>query len=315
MAGKHLEGKVAVVTGGAGGMGSWICKIFADQGAKVIVADTGADVEGRMGMDESRVNAVVDEIKAKGGEAQSIVGDISEMDTAENVIRTAIDSYGGLDILVCAHGILRERMIFNMTEEEWDGVVKAHLKGCFAPTKFASIYWRQERERGGRIIYFTSGAGIMGEGGQPNYSAAHAAKIGLSLSNAQALARYGVTSNCIAPVAATRMTDRGRAVDRDAPPPSLSAAGTARDPMNAVPAIVYLASDEGKDITGRVIGVRGHVITMYREPTWDRSIYSMDPYWDIDTLFELMPQTLAIGDLGPPGGARPFEATPAAPPA
>ncbi|MEZ4503361.1 MAG: SDR family NAD(P)-dependent oxidoreductase [Dehalococcoidia bacterium] len=302
MAGKHLDGKVAIVTGGAGGMGSWICKIFAEQGAKVIVADTGADVEGRMGMDPSRVNAVVDEIKANGGEAMAALGDIADMDTAENTIKMALDNYGGLDILVCAHGILRERMIFNMTEDEWDGVVHTHLKGCFAPTKFASIYWRQERDRGGRIIYFTSTAGILGGAGQPNYSAAHAGKIGLSLSNAQALARYGVTSNCISPGASTRMTDRGRGVDQEGPPPSESAAGTSRDPKNAVPAIVYLASDEGKDITGRVIGVTGHKITMWREQGWDRSIYYFDnPYWDVDRLFEVMPDTLAGEgvDLGP----------------
>ena len=104
-----------------------------------------------------------------------------------------------------------------MTEDEWDGVVRAHLKGCFAPTKFASIYWRQERRRGGRIIYFTSDAGIFGSAGQPNYSAAHAGKLGLMRSNARALARYGVTCNCIAPLASTRMTDRGLAVGRDAP--------------------------------------------------------------------------------------------------
>jgi NAD(P)-dependent dehydrogenase (short-subunit alcohol dehydrogenase family) len=298
MAGKHLEGKVAVVTGGAGGMGSWICKIFAEQGAKVVVADTGSDVEGRMGMDPSRVNAVVDEIKAKGGEAISIIGDVADMATGENIIRTAIDTYGGLDILVCAHGILRERMIFNMTEDEWDGVINTHLKGCFTVTKFAAIYWRQERERGGRIIYFTSTAGINGGAGQPNYSAAHAGKIGLSLSNAQALARYGVTSNVISPGASTRMTDRGLSVERDAPPPSLSAAGTARDPMNAVPAIVYLASDEGGEVTGRAIGVTGHKITVWKEQQWERTIWSEDPFWDIDLLFEIMPTTLAGGNLG-----------------
>jgi NAD(P)-dependent dehydrogenase (short-subunit alcohol dehydrogenase family) len=298
MAGKHLEGKVAIVTGGAGGMGSWISKIFAEQGAKVIVADTGADVEGRMGMDSTRVNAVVDEIKANGGEAISSIGDIADMDTAEGVVKLALDTYGKLDILVAAHGILRERMIFNMTEDEWDGVVRTHLKGCFAPTKFASIYWRQNRDNGGRIIYFTSTAGITGGAGQPNYSAAHAAKIGLSLSNAQALARYNVTSNCISPGASTRMTDRGLGVEREGPPPSESAAGTARDPKNAVPAIVYLASDAGKDVTGRVIGVTGHRITMWKEPVWERTLWSEEPFWDIDELFKVMPDSLAAGPLG-----------------
>src|SRR5205085_9455762 len=134
--------------------------------------DTGADVEGRMGVNPERVNAVVDEITAAGGTARGSVGDVADMDYAEQLVREALDNFGGLDILVCAHGILRERMIFNMTEDEWDGVVRAHLKGCFAPTKFASIYWRTERTRGGRIIYFTSTAGVTGGAGQPNYSAA-----------------------------------------------------------------------------------------------------------------------------------------------
>jgi NAD(P)-dependent dehydrogenase (short-subunit alcohol dehydrogenase family) len=259
------------------------------------VADTGADVEGRMGMDPARVNAVVDEIKAAGGEARASIGDVADMDYAEQLVRETLDSYGKLDILVCAHGILRERMIFNMTEDEWDGSVRAHLKGCFAPTKFASIYWRATRA-GGRIIYFTSAAGIRGGSGQPNYSAAQQGKIGLMLSNAQALSRYGVTSNCISPQASTRMTDRGRAqaeAQREgASPQSLAAEGTALDPKNVVPAIVYLASDAGANVNGRVIGATGHRISIWHEPEWENVIYSETPYWDIDRLFELMPTTL-----------------------
>ncbi|MDZ7726926.1 MAG: SDR family NAD(P)-dependent oxidoreductase, partial [Dehalococcoidia bacterium] len=224
MAQKHLEGKVAIVTGGAGGIGTQLSKEFARQGARVIVADTGADVEGRMGVDPTRVNAVVDAIKAEGGEAISSIGDIADMDYAESVIRLALDTWGGLDALVCAHGILRERMIFNMSEDEWDGVIRTHLKGCFAPTKFAAIHWRQART-GGRIVYFTSSAGIRGVAGQPNYSAAHSGKIGLMLSCAQGLGRYGVTANCISPGASTRMTDRGRGVSPDSPAPSESAEG------------------------------------------------------------------------------------------
>src|SRR5207302_4279405 len=133
---------------------------------------------------------------------------------------------------VCAHGILRERMIFNMDEDEWDGSVRAHLKGCFAPTKFASIYWRSTRT-GGRIIYFTSAAGLRGGAGQPNYSAAQQATVGLMLSNARALGRYGVTANCISPAASTRMTDRGlqaaQTQREGEAPASLSAEGTAQD--------------------------------------------------------------------------------------
>ena len=292
---QHLAGKVAIVTGGAGGIGSHICKVFAEQGAKVIVADTGADVEGRMGVDPSRVNAVVEEIKAAGGEATPFIGDIADMDTAENLIRTALDTYEKLDILVCAHGILRERMIFNMTEDEWDGLVRAHLKGCFAPTKFASIYWRSTRA-GGRIIYFTSDAGIHGSAGQPNYSAAHAGKLGLMRSNARALSRYGVTCNAIAPLASTRMTDRGLAASsaqrEGAEPPSAGAGGTAMDPKNIVPIIVWLASDEGGVANGRIFGASGHRISLYNEPYWERTLFYDEPFIDIDELFELWPHTL-----------------------
>ena len=294
MAQKHLEGKVAIVTGGAGGMGSWISKIFAEQGAKVVVADTGADVEGRMGVDPTRVNAVVDEIKAKGGEAVGVIGDVADMDTGESIVRTALDTWGQLDILVCAHGILRERMIFNMTEDEWDGVVRTHLKGCFTVTKFASIWWRQQRTHGGRIIYFTSDAGVSGGAGQPNYSAAHAGKLGLMRSNARALASYGVTCNVIAPLASTRMTDRGRGVTADGPAPSASAGGTSMDPKNVVPIIVWLASDEGGVATSHIFGASGHRISVYNEPVQERMLWSQTRMFDIDRLFEEWPRTLGL---------------------
>ena len=288
---QHLAGKVAVITGGAGGIGTQISKVFAEQGAKVIVADTGADVEGRMGVDPTRVNAVVDEIRKAGGEAISAIGDVSEMDVAEGIVRQAIDTYGKLDIVVAAHGILRERMIFNMTEDDWDGVVKAHLKGCFTMTKFASIHWRAERN-GGRMIYFTSTAGIFGSAGQPNYAAAHMGKIGLMRSTAQALGRYGVTTNCIAPGASTRMTDRGRNAVAGA---SESAAGTSRDPKAVVPVIVYLASDQGANINGRVFGASGHKITLYKEPTLERVLFNDEPLFNVDELFEEWPNSLGVG--------------------
>lgn len=295
---KHLEGKVAIVTGGAGGMGSQISRIFAEQGAKVVVADTGADVEGRAGMDPSRVNGVVEGIRAAGGEGIGSIGDIATMEYAESVVRLALDTYGKLDIVVAAHGILRERMIFNMLEDEWDEVVRVHLKGCFAITKFASIYWRTSLN-GGRLIYFSSSAGIRGSAGQPNYSAAHAGKIGLMLSCANSLAKYNVTANAISPGAATRMTDRGRNAAAGSGTLSESADGTAMDPKNVVPPIVYLASDRGATITGRVVGATGHKLTMWREPVWDAALYSETPVWDIDELFRVMPSTLGAGGWPP----------------
>lgn len=296
---QHLQDKVAIVTGGAGGMGSWISKVFAQQGARVVVADTGADVEGRMGADPARVQAIVNEIRSAGGQATPFVGDIADMDTAEQLVRVALDTYGDLDILVCAHGILRERMIFNMTEDDWDGVVRAHLKGCFAPTKFASIHWRSQRS-GGRVIYFTSDAGISGGPGQSNYSAAQAAKIGLMRSNARALSRYGVTCNVVAPLASTRMTDRGRGADPSAPPPSLSAGNTSLDPRNVAPLVVWLASDEGAAANGRIFGVSGHRISLYDEPVRERFLFSEQPLFDIDRLFDLWPQTIGIQDYPMP---------------
>ena len=308
MATKHLDGKVAIITGAAGGIGSGLCAAFSSQGAKLVVTDTGGDVEGRSGVDASRVDGIVKRVRDGGGEAVGIAGDIADMDFAESVVRLALDTYGQLDVLVCAHGILRERMIYNMAEEEWDEVVRVHLKGCFAPTKFASIYWRQARN-GGRIIYFTSDAGIFGSTGQPNYSAAHAGKLGLMRSNALALSRYGVTCNCIAPSASTRMTDRGRAVERGGPAPSAAAAGTARDPANVAPIAVWLASDDAANVTGRVFGAGGHRISLYHEPIQERVLVGSKPAFDIDWLFENWDDTIGQDRFYP----LPRGLTPAAP--
>lgn len=301
---KHLDGKVAIVTGAAGGIGSALSMTFADQGAKLVLTDTGGDVEGRTA-DSSRVDALVARVRDAGGEAIGVAGDIADVEFAESVVRTALDTYGKLDALVCVHGILRERMIYNMTEDEWDGVIRVHLKGCFAVTKMAAIYWRQSMN-GGRIIYFTSDAGIFGSTGQPNYAAAHAGKLGLMRSNAAGLARYNVTCNCIAPAAQTRMTDRGRGVNQEGPAPSERAAGTAGDPANVAPIAVWLASDDAANVTGRIFGAGGHRISVYHEPVQERVLMGKEPMFDIDWLFENWRRTMGQDRLFPqPRGIGP----------
>ncbi len=214
------------------------------------------------------------------------------MDQAEDLVRTALNEFGKLDILVNVAGILRDRMIFNMTEEEWDAVVRVHLKGTFATSRFASIHWRQARN-GGRIINFTSGSGLFGAPGQPNYAAAKMGIWGLTLSCARALGRYGVTANSIGPGAATRMTDTvptERAQGGATRVVADEAKGTERDPANIAPPLVYLASDEGNWISGRCFGIRGYNITLYSNIA-PQVVLQGNKMWTTDELSKMMPST------------------------
>jgi NAD(P)-dependent dehydrogenase (short-subunit alcohol dehydrogenase family) len=304
----HLAGKTAIVTGSGRGIGRGIALAMAAQGASVIVNDFGGSVEGE-GRDTSVAQAVVDEIAAAGGTALANGADVSAHREAEDLVRQALDAWGKLDILVNVAGILRERMIFNMTEQEWDDVIRVHLKGTYNTTHFASIHWRQRREYG-RLINFSSTAGINGSAGQPNYAAAKAGLIGFTKSCANALARYNVTANAIAPGAATRMTDRGLrnvADTRAGSPESQAAGGGERDPSNVAPIVVYLCSEAGANISGRTIGASGYQVSLYSDMQVERQIFSDGP-WDIDRLFERVPDTLFRG-LTPPSGDRPAGAT------
>lgn len=248
-----LEGRVAIVTGAGRGIGRAHALELARHGAKVVVNDFGVSAAGE-GTDESPAHQVVAEIEAMGGEAVVNGADVADFAAAEAMVRQAIDTFGGLDILVNNAGFLRDRMLVNTSEEEWDAVVRVHLKGHFAPLRHAGAYWRAEakegRQRAARVINTSSGAGLQGSLGQTTYSAAKAGIAGMTLVAAVEMGRYGVTVNAIAPVAKTRMTEGAFDTSAMALPEDNS------------PVVAWLASEEAGDVTGRVIEIDGSVITV-----------------------------------------------------
>ncbi len=255
---KLCEGRVAVVTGAGRGIGREHALMLAEHGAKVIVNDLGGDMSGE-GEDLSPAQEVVEEIKAMGGEAEVNGADISEFDDAKKLIQQAVDTYGGLDILINNAGILRDRMIFSMAEEDFDAVVKVHLKGTFATSHHAAVYWRERSKNGeendARIINTSSPSGIYGNVGQTNYGAAKAGIAAMSVISAMELFKYGVTVNCLAPGALTRLTnDLWGAGDMD------EEAKEAMSPRWIASLAVWLASPEASGVTGRVFDVVGNNI-------------------------------------------------------
>jgi NAD(P)-dependent dehydrogenase (short-subunit alcohol dehydrogenase family) len=293
---RHLEGKVAAVTGGGRGIGREVCKALSQQGAAVVVNDLGVSVAGQQET-SSPADDVAKEIKAAGGNASSNHMDISTPEGGEGLVNQAIKEYGKLDILVNVAGILRDRMIFNMTIEEWDAVVRVHLRGHFCTMRPATAHMRERKF--GRIINFSSNS-AQGSPGQPNYAAAKAGILGLTYSTANSMQKYGVTCNAIFPGAATRMTDTipaGRmpgAGEFD----SATSAGTPRDPANVPPIIIYLCSDEAADVNGQCFGASGYRITRYTHMKPDRVLVNNGP-WNVDDVFKLFKQQLGVG-LEPP---------------
>jgi len=250
------DGRVVIITGAGGGIGREHALAFAGEGAKIVVNDIGGARDGS-GTDVGPAKVVADEIVALGGEAVANTDDISSWDGAERIVAQAIETYGTLDVLVNNAGILRDRMMVNMTESEWDAVIQVHLKGTFAPAHHAAAYWRDQSKAGkpvdARIINTSSSSGIYGNVGQSNYGAAKAGIAAFTVITSQELARYGVTVNAIAPTALTRMTE-----DLGLAALSKTASGFDQfDPSNVSPLVVYLGSELSRGITGRVFSVYG----------------------------------------------------------
>ncbi|MFI0468402.1 SDR family oxidoreductase [Saccharopolyspora sp. 5N102] len=255
-----VDGRIVIVTGAARGIGRGHALAFARQGAKVVVNDIGAEVDGT-GSSTGPAGEVVDEIRAAGGEAIANGDDVADFEGAKRLVESTVEHYGDLNVLVNNAGILRDRMLFNMTEQEWDAVIRVHLKGTFAPLRHAAAYWRAKAKAGeevdARVINTTSSSGIYGNPGQGNYGAAKAGIAGLTVIAAREMERYGIAVNAVAPAALTRMTDGlGRQVRATEGRFDVSNA------ENIAPLVVWLAGEKAKGITGRVFNVRGGSISV-----------------------------------------------------
>lgn len=259
-----LEGKVAIVTGAGRGIGREEALMMAKHGAKVVVNDLGAHFDGT-GASTNPAQEVVNEIKKMGGEAVANGDSVSDFKAAKRIVECAIDTFGKLNIVVNNAGILRDRMIFNMAEEDWDSVIAVHLKGSFSMARHACEYWRDEHKKGnilnGRVINTSSDAGLLGNVGQANYGSAKAALALMVIIIDKEMAKYGVTANAIAPLARTRLTV-------DATPSTAAIMGRevkegefdVFSPVNIAPLVVWLASDDAKDVHGEVFRVGGGTV-------------------------------------------------------
>ena len=305
--GDRLEGKVAVVTGGGRGIGRGVALLLAEEGASVVVNDLGCDVDGT-GSSHAPADQVAEEIRSRGGKAVASYDSVARMEGAENVLKTTVDTFGQLDVLVNSVGILRDRMIYQMTAMEFDQVIRNNVKGTFAPTKFAAILFRQQRS--GRIVNITSDAGL-GQIGRSNYAAASEAVIGLSRTVARDLGRYGVTCNAISPLVETRLfpgtVDEFRVAGGPRPTPDERAGigsspaiadwegpGHADDPDNVAPLAVYLCTYASPNINGHVFGVRRGSIFLYSNPSIEKGIHKWGRF-TMDEMDVLVPQMIGAG--------------------
>lgn len=293
-----LQDKVAIVTGAGRGIGNGVAKLMAAEGAKVVVVDPGVNVDGS-GADASFAEQVVSEIREAGGDAVASLESVTSMAAGERIIQTAVDNFGKLDIVVTVAGILRDRMVFNMAEDEWDDVIAVHLKGTFTIVKHACILFRQQRS--GRVITFSSTSGLYGNSGQCNYGAAKDGIAGFTRVVARDMGRYGVTANAISPSAATRMVGsipddaRELRAARGITGASSTLRGQAED---VAPMVVWLASDEAAHVNGHVFHVTEGLVTLLNEPAPVKSI-NKDGRWTVEELVRVAPVTLGFELLNP----------------
>ncbi len=292
----RLKGKVAIVTGAGRGIGRGEALALASEGAKVVVNDLGAAADGS-GSGSTPAEEVVKEITKMGGKPVANYDSVATTKGGENIVKTAIDAFGKLDILVNNAGILRDTMVFNMTEEQWDIVLKVHLYGHFNTIRPASVLFRQQRS--GRIINTSSSAGLGGTFtfGQANYGAAKEGIVGLTRKVAQDLGRYGVTCNCIRPNAGTRLTlsdEMRRTWSKEA----IENFEKNFRPEDIAPVVVWLASDDSAHVNGRTFFVQTGIVALYSEPVQEKQLLKIGG-WTIDELFKFMPATLAAGLVNP----------------
>jgi NAD(P)-dependent dehydrogenase (short-subunit alcohol dehydrogenase family) len=282
-----LDGKVAIVTGAGRGIGRGEALLLAQHGAKVIVNDLGGEWDGS-GNDTRFAQQVVDEIKAAGGDAAANYDDVADWEGSKRMIDQAVETFGSLDVLVNNAGILRDKMIFNMEEADWDAVIRVHLKGHFAPTRHACAYWRQKsKDAGGapvnaKIICTSSTSGLLGNIGQSNYGAAKAGIAAFAQIVSMEMGRYGVTANAIAPAARTRMTEQTFG--------DISAKGDFDEwaPENVAPMVAFLATDAATDITGQTFYVYGGTVTLFEGWTFDTTIQKPQQ-WTLEELVDQAP--------------------------